>query len=162
MYHSNECYQEKPGWNWDKPVHWLINIQTKHIKYGPSIYTNLISQNNFNNCESMEGYIYSLPHTEISEDKLCTLLALNKMSVLYMLQIKFPHTLFLKFHLFINFTSRSQFPLPPLLPFLFPLLSTAPPPIHFFSVSVQRGAGFPWVSTNHSISTCNKSKHLSL
>lgn len=44
-------------------------------------------------------------------------------------------------------------------PVPFPHLST-PPPIHSFSISLQKRADLPWISTNTAY--CNKTRHLPL
>lgn len=46
MHLLGKHYQEKSTtqWNGEKPMDCLINIKTKQIKYGPSIYTNLIEK----------------------------------------------------------------------------------------------------------------------
>lgn len=62
---------------------------------------------------------------------------------------------------FIYFTFQLKFPLPLLL--LFPLpTSSQLLPIHSSSVSVQKGAGLPWVSTKHGISSWCRTKLLPL
>ena len=61
-------------------------------------------------------------------------------------------------NLFILHLDHS-FPLPPLPP-VPPHLLLFPTPTHSSSVSVQKRAGLPCISTSHGISTCTRTRHI--